>query len=144
MFADVTFFGSIPYFPYVLLLPLKLFLSVPLPVPLPAPAYDDFSLVSLAHTSEPPTSKPVWGFIYIYTHRQKVPASEPAPVDHSAVYSHPPQPSTSPSDLNIPIALRKCNRSCVIILFQSSFSMINLTPHVVSCFIRFCVYTQVL
>jgi len=63
--------------PNILLLPLKL--SLPLSVSLPAPVSTNSSLVPLVDTLEPPASIPVRDFRYVYTHRQKVLASEPAP-----------------------------------------------------------------
>jgi len=81
---------------------------VPLPAPLPAPASDDSSPMPLVDTSKPPASKPVRDFRYVYTHRQKVPASELALVDPSPT-DGPPQPSASTFDLDSPIALRKGN-----------------------------------
>ena len=78
---------------------------------LPAPAFIDSSFVPLVDTSELSASKSVRDFKYVYTHHQKVSTSEPVPTDPSPV-DGPHQPSTSPSDLDIPIALRKGNRSC--------------------------------
>ena len=88
-------------------IPLRL--SVPLPVPLYAPAPADSSLVPLKDTLEPPASKSIRDFKYVYTHRQKVSASEPTPADLSLEDDHSLQLSASLSDLDIPIALRKDN-----------------------------------
>ena len=82
-------------------------------MPLHVPASTDSSPVLLVNTSEPPTSKPVQNFRYVYTHRQKVYPSELAPTAPSPVDGPPLQPSTSPSDLDIIIALRKGKRSCI-------------------------------
>jgi len=60
-------------------------IALQLSVPLPAPASADSSLVPLVDNSKPPASKPTQNFRYIYTHCQKVPASEPAPADLSPV-----------------------------------------------------------
>jgi len=81
-------------------------------VPLPAPAPADSLPVSLVDTSEPHASKSVWDFRYVYTHRQKVLASEPASVNPLPEGGPPPQPLASLSDLDIPNALYKRNRSC--------------------------------
>jgi len=57
--------------------------------------------------------QPLKNFKYIYTHWQNVSASESIPVDSSSsVEGPPPQPSASPSVLDILIALRKGKRSC--------------------------------
>jgi len=80
--------------------------------PLRAPAPADSSPVPLVDTSEPPVSNSVWDFRYVHTRHQKVPISEPVPVDPSLEDGSSSQPSAFSSDLDIPIALRKGNRSC--------------------------------
>jgi len=70
-------------------------------VPLSAPADADFLPVPPAETTNPTASKPVRNFRYVYTHRPKVPASEPVPPNPSPVDGSPP-PSASLSDLDIP------------------------------------------
>jgi len=106
-----TFFKSSPYFfPQVLVTIIE---TVPplLSVPLPTPS-STFSLpVSPVETPNPPASKPVRDFKYVYTHHLKVPASEPVSVNPSLVDS-PSLPSTSFSDLDILITLRKLKKSC--------------------------------
>ena len=64
-----------------------------------------------AETTNPPASKPVQDFRYVYTHRPKVPTSESILTNLSPVDGLPPPPSASPSDLNTPIAIRKGKRS---------------------------------
>ena len=58
-----------------------------------------------SETTDPPASKPVRYFRYIYTHRPKVPASEPIPTNPSPVDCPLLLLSVSPSDLDILIAL---------------------------------------
>ena len=82
-----------------------------IPLPLSAPASADSSPVPLVDTSEPSASKSVRDFTYVYTNRQKVHAAEPALADPSLV-DDPPQPSASPSELDIIIALHKGKWSC--------------------------------
>ena len=77
----------------------------------PAPASTVSPPVPLVETLDPPASKPVRDFRYVYTHRPKNPAFEPVPANPSPVDGPPPQPSASPSDLDILIALRKGKRS---------------------------------
>jgi len=133
--ADVMFFKSVLYFsPQHLVTNSKtifLPLSVPLPAPLPAPAPADSSPVPLVDTSESAASKLVQNFRYVYTHLQKVLTSEPAPIDPSPVDSPSPQPSTSLSDIDIPIILRKGNRSCTNhpISKSVSYDHLNSTFH---------------
>jgi len=79
-------------------------------VSLPAPASIDSSIVPLADTSEPPASTPIRDIRYVYTHRQKISTCEPIPTNPFSVDS-PLQPSTSPFDLDVLIALRKGKRS---------------------------------
>ena len=96
--------------------------SIPLPlsVPLSPPAHvlDISSLVSPKDTTAPPAPQPLKDFRYVYTHRQKVSAFEPILVDSSSPVDSPaPQPSAPPSDLDVPIALRKDKGLVLIILF---------------------------
>ena len=72
-----------------------------------------FSPMPPAETTDPPASKPVRDFRYVYTHRTKVPASEPVLANPSPVDGPPSQQSTSPFDLDILIALRKGKWSCI-------------------------------
>jgi len=69
-----------------------------------------FSASIASRNSDSLASKLVWDFRYVYTHRPKVPASQPVPTNSSPV-DGPPQPSTFPSDLDISIALRKGKQS---------------------------------
>ena len=62
-------------------------------------------------TQDPPATKPVRDFRYAYTHRPKVPASEPVHVIPSPVVGPSPPPSVSLSNLDILIVLRKSKRS---------------------------------
>jgi len=86
------------------------------------------SSVSPEDTTKRPTPKPSQekDFRRVYTHRQKVPVSEPVPTDSSPEEGPPPQPSAPLSDLDVPIALRKCKRFCTVHLFPNLFSMIVL------------------
>ena len=129
MSADITFFKFIPYFsPQV---PVTISETVPpsLSMPLPTPASTVSSPVSLVETLDPPTSKPVQDFRYVYTHRPKIPAIEPVSANPTPV-NGPPPPSASFSDLDIPIALRKDKQSCTD--HPILFFMITLTPLFVS------------
>ena len=83
MFVDVTFFESISYFsPQV---PVTISETVPssLSMLLPTLASTVFSPVPLVETPDPPASKSVQGFKYVYTHRPKVHVSEPVPANRS-------------------------------------------------------------
>ena len=112
----------------ILLLSLKLFLFHCLFMPFPAPAFVDSSPVPHVNTSESLASKLVRDFRYVYTHRQKVPASEPAPANPSPVDGRPPQPSASPFDLNIAIAFRKGKWSCTNYPISKFVSYDHLNP----------------
>jgi len=81
-----------------------------------------------AETKNPPASKPVRDFRYVYTYRPKVPASEHVPANPSLVDGPPPLPSAFPSNLDIPIALRKGKRSCTDHLISNFVSYDNLNP----------------
>ena len=117
MFADVTFFESVPYFSPQVSVTASETIPPSLSVPLPAPAATDPSPVLLVVTSKLLASKPIQNFRYFYTHRQKASAFEPGQANLSPVYGPPPQPSTSLSDLDIFVALRKVNGLALIILF---------------------------
>ena len=132
--ADVTFFESVSYF-FSRLFNTSETILLPLFVPFLTPASADFSLVLLVGNSEPPAL--VRYFKYVYTHRQKIPTSEPAPADYFSVDGSPPQPSASLSSLDIPIALRKDNRSCT----NHPISKFIFYDHLLSvCFIRVSEY----
>ena len=81
-----------------------------LSVSLPTLASTVFMSVPPVETLNPPASKPVQDFRYVYTHRPKVLTSEPISANPSPVDSPPPSQSTSSSDLDIPIAFRKEKR----------------------------------
>jgi len=108
--ADVIF-ESVLYFSTQV--PVTISETVPpsLSVSLPTLASNVSSPVSPAETKVPPASKPARNFRYVYTHRPKVPASEPIPTNLFSV-DGPPPPSASPSDFDILIALRKGKQSC--------------------------------
>jgi len=130
--ADVTFFESVPNFSPHLVTTSKT-IPLPLSVSLSAPASADSSPVQLVDTSKPPALKSVRDFRYVYTHRQKVPVSELAPADPCHVECR----QTS-SAINISLTLIstlpfiKIISLALIILFQSSFLMIILTPLFIS------------
>ena len=88
---------------------------------LPAPASADSLSIPLVDTSKLAASKSVRNFRYVYTHCQKVTASELALTDPSLVDDPPPQPSVYSSDLNIPIALCKRNQFCTNHFFKVHF-----------------------
>jgi len=69
--ADVTFFESVPYFSTQV--PVTISETVPpsLSASLPTPASIIASPVPPAETTDPPASKPVRDFRYVYTHRQR-------------------------------------------------------------------------
>jgi len=126
--ANVTFFKSTPYFsPQVAVIASEtIFYS--LSVSLPTPSFTVFLPVSPVETSSAPASKPVRDFQYVYTHRPKVPTSEPVSASPSPVDGSSPQQSTSLSDLNIPIALRKGKRSCTDHLISNFVSYDHVNP----------------
>ena len=113
---------------------------------LPIPAFTVSSPAPLVETSDPPTTKLVQNFKYVYTHRPKVHDSEPVPANPSLVNGPPPSPSVSPSNLDILIALRKGKRSCTDhpILNSVSYDHLSLTFCPVCPIFVFGVYTQVL
>jgi len=89
-----------------------------------------FLPVSLKDTTVLPTAKPPRkkDFRHLYTHWQKVSASEPVPATSSPVEGPPPQPSVSSSDFDVPIALRKGKQSCTDHPISYFISYDNLTP----------------
>ena len=108
--ADVTFFKFVPYFStQVPSSYLRLFLFHCLCHCLHLLLLFFASVASRNYRST--CIKASSDFRYVYTHRLKFPASEPILTNPSLV-DGPPPPSVSPSDLDIPIALRKSKRSC--------------------------------
>jgi len=97
-------------------------------VPLPTPASTISWSVSPAETADLPASKPVRDFRYVYTHHSKVPVSEPILANPSLVDGPPPLQSASPSDLDIPSALRKGKRSYTDHLILNFVSYDHLNP----------------
>ena len=126
--VDVTFFASVPYF--FTQDPITISESVPpsLSLPLSTPVDADSLSVPPVETTDPPTSKPVQDFRYVYTHRPKVPASEPVPANPSLVDDPPPAPSSFSFDLDIPIALRRGKRSCTDHSISNFISYDHLNP----------------
>ena len=115
----VTASESIPLSPSVLL-------------PALAPVLDVSSLVSPEDTTTSPVPQLLRDFRYVYTHRQKVPASESVPTDFSSPVEGPPPQLPAPSfDLDVPLALRKGN-PVLIILFFNLFLRNHLNPFLVS------------
>jgi len=106
VFVDVIFFESVLYFSTHVPVTISEIVSPSLFVSFPTPASTVTSLMPQAETTDPPASKTVQGFRYVYTHRSKVLASKPIPINPSPV-EDPPPPSISPSDLDIPVVLRK-------------------------------------
>jgi len=105
VYANVTFFESVSYFSTQVSVTISEIVPPPLFVSLPTPV-DTASLpVPPAETTDPPASKLVRNFRYVYTHLSKVPASEPVPANPSPIDGHPSPPSASSSDLDIPIVL---------------------------------------
>ena len=82
-----------------------------------------------AKATDPPASKSVQDFRCVYTHRPKVPASDPIPTNLSLVDGPPSPPSASLSNLDILIALRKDKQSCTDHLISNfvSYDHLNLT-----------------
>jgi len=87
-----------------------------LSVPLFTPASTDSSPVPPENTSEPHAStsarESVKDFRIVYTHRQKVSASESVLVNPSPIDGPPTEPSAPPSDLDVLIGLRIGKWSC--------------------------------
>ena len=120
------FFESVPYFSSQSSITASESIPLLSPVQLHALALvpDVFSLVLPEETTTPLAPQSLKNFWYVYTHRQKNPASEPVPVDSSSPIEGPhSQLSAPPSDLDVPIALRKG---------KSSF-----TDHLISHFVFF-------
>jgi len=78
-----------------------------LSVPLPTPTSTVSLPVPPAETKDLPASKPVQNFRFVYTHRPKVPASEPILAIPSPVDGPTSSPSASPSDLDVPLPLKR-------------------------------------
>jgi len=95
---------------------------------LPTPTSTIASPMPPAETTDPPASKPVRDFRYVYTHSPKVPASKPIPTNPSPVDGPLPPPSASPSDLAILIAFQKGKRSCTDHPILNSVSYDHLNP----------------
>jgi len=110
--ADVKFFESVLYFSTQVPVTISETVSLSLSISLPTSASTISSPVPPAETTDPPASKPVRDFRYVYTYRLKVPASKLIPANPSPVDGPPPS-SASPSDLDIPIALRKGKQSYI-------------------------------
>ena len=114
--ADVTFFESVPYFSLQgsVATSESISLSPSVPLPTPAAVHDVSSPVSLKDTTAPPAPKPPRekDFRHVYTHRQKLPASEQVPAASFPVETSPPQLSIPSSDFDVHIALRKGKQSC--------------------------------
>ena len=85
-------------------------------------------MVPPVETQNPFATKPVRDFRYVYTHRLKVPTSEPVPAIPSPVDGPPPLPSAPPSDLDILIAFRKDKRSCIDHPISNFISYDHLNP----------------
>jgi len=99
-------------------------------LPAHAVVHDVFSPVSLKDTTAPPAPKPPRekDFRHVYTHRQKVPASEQIPAASSQVEGPPPQPSVPSSDFDVPIVLCKGKWSCTNHPISHFGSYDRLTP----------------
>ena len=125
--ADVTFFKSVPYFSTQVPVTISETVSPSLFVPLPTPASIVASPVPPAETTDSPASKRVRDFRYVYTHCPKVPASELISTNPSPVDGLTP-PLGSPSDLDIPIALREGKRSCTDHPISNFVSYYHINP----------------
>ena len=112
MSADITFFESISYFSSQVSVTISKTITLSSTVPLPIPVSTVSLPVSPVETQDPPATKPVWDFRYVYTHRPKISASEPVPANPLPVDGPSSPPLASPSDLEIHIALKKGKRSC--------------------------------
>jgi len=115
--ADVTFFESTPYFtqsyPYS---DLEQSVTLPLPLPLPSPSQHPATAVDrLSHPD-----------LQVYTRRAPPPSSVPvsAPQESTSPSSNP----SPPSDLDMPIALRKGKRSCTSHPISNFVSYDHLSP----------------
>jgi len=143
--ADVTFFESVPYFSIQISVTISGIVPSLLSMLLSTPADTDSLPMLPAKTTDPPASKTIRDFRYVYTYRPKVPAAELVLDNPPLVDGLPTPPSASPSDLDIPIVLRKGRRSCTnhFILNFISYDHLNLTFRQFALFV-FWVYTQVL
>ena len=109
------FFESVPYFSPQgpVTVSKSIFLSPSVPLLAPVVVHDVSSPVSLKDNTMPPVLNPPREkyFRHVYTHLQKVPASELVSAS-SLVECSPFQPSTPSSDLDVPIALCEGKQSC--------------------------------
>ena len=105
--TDVTFFESVSYFSPQVPVIISETVSPSLIVSLPTPASTVSSPVPPVETQDPPATKPIKDFRYVYTHRPKIHASKSVSSIPSPVDGPPPPSSASPSDLDIPVTLRK-------------------------------------
>ena len=124
--ADVIFFESVPYSQVPITISETILLSST--VLLPTSASTVSSLVSPIETQNPPATKPVRNFKYVYTHRPKVSSFEPIPANPSLVDGPPPPPSASPYDFDMFIALQKCKRSFTDYPISNFISYDHLNP----------------
>ena len=126
--ADVTFFESVLYFSTQAPLTASEIAPPSLSASLPTPAFTVSLPAPPAETIDPPASKGVWDFKYVYTHRLKVSAFESVLANPSSVDGPLSSPSASPSDLDISIALRKGKRSCTDHPISNFISYNHLNP----------------
>jgi len=105
------FFEVVPYFSPQVPITISETVLLSSTVPLLAPASTVSSSVPPVETQDSPAPKSVQGFKYFYTHRPKVPASEPVLGIFSLVDGHPPPPSASSLWSSYSITLRKGKRS---------------------------------
>jgi len=107
---------------------------VPLPLSVPLVALASLILCECHletfhnHMHQHQVRAPVKDFRIVYTHRQKVPASELVPVNPSLVDGPPIQPSTPFSDLDVLIVLWKGKRSCTDHLISNFVLYDHLNP----------------
>ena len=94
LYADITFFESIPYFSPKVHVTISETVPPLLSVSLPTPASTVSPPVPPVETPDPPASKQVRDFRYVYTHCPKVHSSEPVLANLSPI-DGPPQPSAS-------------------------------------------------
>ena len=131
MSADVTFFESVPYFSPQVSITISETIPLSPTVSLPTPASTVSSSVSLIKTQDPPATKSVRDFRYVYTHHLKVLAFEPVPAIPSPIdvllhHQH------LPLILIFSLPFEKVNGLALIILFRTLFLMIILTSLFVS------------
>jgi len=131
LLSNDIFFEFVLYFATQVPLTVSEIVPLPLSVSLPTLAFTVFSPVTPAETHNPPASKSVRDFRYVYTHCLKVPVSEPIPAIPSPVDGPTPPASTSPSDLDIPIVFQKGKWSCTDHSISNflSYDNLNLTFH---------------